>query len=63
MNLSEQPAQGRVRLPWPDLRGGTRQLAELLGDMTYERDGDELVDPGLFVALEALRWHLVTVLP
>ncbi|WP_420313008.1 alpha-amylase [Streptomyces sp. YS-B37] len=63
VNLSEQPAQGRVRLPWPDLRGGTRQLAELLGDMTYERDGDELVDPGLFVALEALRWHLVTVLP
>ncbi|MGQ4430233.1 alpha-amylase [Streptomyces sp. SAS_260] len=63
VNLSEQPAQGRVRLPWPDLRGGTRQLAELLGDMTYERDGDELVDPGLFVALEGLRWHLVTVLP
>ncbi|MGR3875045.1 alpha-amylase [Streptomyces graminifolii] len=63
VNLSEQPAQGRVRLPWPDLRGGTRQLAELLGDMTYERDGDELVDPGLFVALEGLRRHLVTVLP
>ncbi|MFD4876253.1 alpha-amylase [Streptomyces sp. NPDC058420] len=63
VNLSEQPAQGRVRLPWADLRGGTRQLAELLGDMTYERDGDELVDLGLFVALEGLRWHLVTVLP
>ncbi|MFJ2158736.1 alpha-amylase [Streptomyces sp. NPDC087856] len=63
VNLSEQPAQGQVRLPWPDLRGGTRQLAELLSDMTYERDGDELVDPGLFVALEGLRWHLVTVLP
>ncbi len=31
--------------------------------MTYERDGDELVDPGLFVALEGLGWHLVTVLP
>ncbi|MFJ8137500.1 alpha-amylase [Streptomyces sp. NPDC096013] len=63
VNLSEQPAQGRVRLRWTDLRGGTRQLTELLDDMTYERDGDELVDPGLFVALEGLRRHVVTVLP
>lgn len=63
VNLSAQPAQGRVRLPWTDLRGATRQLTELLGDMTYERDGDELVDQGLFVALEGLHRHLVTVLP
>lgn len=63
VNLSDQPAQGRVRLPWTDLRGDSRQLTELLGDLTYDRDGDELVDPGLYVELEGLRWHLVAVLP
>jgi hypothetical protein len=63
VNLSEQPAQGRVRLPWTDLRGGPRQLTELLTDLTYARDGDELVDPGLYVELEGLRWHLVAVMP
>lgn len=63
VNLSEQPAQGRVRLPWTDLRGGPHQLTELLSDLTYDRDGDELLDPGLYVELEGLRWHLVAVVP
>ena len=63
VNLSEQPAQGRVRLPWTDLRGGPRQLTELLTELTYDRDGDELVDPGLYVELEGLRWHLLAVMP
>jgi hypothetical protein len=31
--------------------------------LTYARDGDELVDPGLYVELEGLRWHLVAVMP
>jgi hypothetical protein len=63
VNLSGQPAQGRVRLPWADLRGGHHQLTELLTDLTYDRDGDELLDPGLYVELDGLRWHLVALLP
>jgi hypothetical protein len=63
VNLSERPAQGRVRLPWSDLRGGSHRLTELLTGRTYDRDGDELLDPGLYVELEGLRWHLAEVLP
>lgn len=59
VNLSPDPAQGRLPLPWAELRGRPWRLTELLADATYERDGDELVDQGLFVALEGWRWHLV----
>ncbi|WP_369244743.1 alpha-amylase family glycosyl hydrolase [Streptomyces sp. R41] len=61
VNLSDQPAQGRIRLPWTDLRGRPCHLTELLTEQTYEREGDELVDPGLYVDLEGRHWHVVAV--
>jgi hypothetical protein len=61
VNLSGAPAQGRVPLPWPELRGRRWRLTDLLDDTGYERGGDELVDPGLFVALDGWRWHLLAV--
>ena len=62
VNLSDQPAQARVQLPWPDLEGRRWRLWELLGDATtYDRDGDELAGAGMFVALDGWRWHLVSL--
>ena len=61
VNLSDQPAQGRVLLPWDDLRGRRWQLAELVGDAGYQRDGTEMAESGLFVALDPWQWHLVSV--
>jgi hypothetical protein len=61
VNFSDHPAQGHVRLPWADLPGRRWQLQELLGGTTCERDGDELVEPGLFVGLDGWRWHLVSL--
>jgi hypothetical protein len=61
VNLSPDPAQGRLPLPWAELPGRPWRLTELLADTTYERDGDELVDPGLFVALDGWRCHLVSL--
>src|SRR5205085_667655 len=61
VNLSDQPAQARVELPWKDLQGRRLLLSELFGDATYERDGGELAGAGLFVALDAWRWHLVSL--
>ncbi|GGN50592.1 hypothetical protein GCM10011579_005500 [Streptomyces albiflavescens] len=61
VNLSDRPAQGRIRLPWTDLRGRPCRLTELLTEQIYERDGDELVDPGLYVDLEGRHWHVVAV--
>jgi hypothetical protein len=61
VNLSDQPAQGLVELPWDDLQGHRWRLSELVGDVQYERDGAELAGQGLFVALDGWRWHLVAI--
>jgi hypothetical protein len=62
VNLSPDPAQGRVPLPWPDLRGRTSRLTPVMTDGdSFDRDGDELVAPGLFVALPGWGSHLVVV--
>ena len=61
VNLSGQPAQGRIPLGWPDLCGRGWQLADLLGDAVYERDGDELAGPGLFVDLAPWQFHLLAL--
>jgi len=61
INYSDRPAQGRVPLPWTDLHGQSYRLTELLAGDTFERDGDELLDAGLFVALDAWHCHLLSV--
>jgi hypothetical protein len=61
VNLSGQLAQGRVPLGWADLRGRGWRLTDLLGDAVFERDGDELADPGLFVDLAPWQFHLLAL--
>ncbi|MEV6167443.1 alpha-amylase [Streptomyces sp. NPDC051954] len=61
INYSGLPAQGRVPLPWADLHGQSCELTELLTESAYRREGDELVDPGFFVALDAWHWHLLSL--
>jgi Alpha amylase, catalytic domain len=61
VNLSAQSAQARIRLDWPDLPGRGWRLTDLLDQRVFERDGDELSGPGLFVDLEPWRYHLLAV--
>ena len=61
INLSGDPAQGRVPLPWADLPGRNLRLADLLAGNVFERDGSELASPGLFVALGPWQCHLLAV--
>ncbi|SHI61704.1 alpha-amylase family glycosyl hydrolase [Streptomyces sp. 3214.6] len=61
VNDSDQPSQARLPLPWDDLRGRPHRLTDLLTSQSYDRDGDELADPGLFVALEPWQTHVLEV--
>ncbi|MFJ3304177.1 alpha-amylase [Streptomyces sp. NPDC086549] len=63
INYSGRPAEGRIPLPWRDLHGQSSRLTGLLDGTAYEREGDELLDPGLFVALDAWSWHLLSLAP
>jgi Alpha amylase, catalytic domain len=61
VNLSAEPAQGWVRLDWPDLPGRSWRLTDLLSDSVFERDGGELAGPGLFVDLGPWQFYLLAL--
>jgi hypothetical protein len=61
VNLSDAPAQARVRLPWPEAGSGVCTLTGILDATRYERDADELTGPGLFVDLDAWGSHVFAV--
>jgi hypothetical protein len=63
VNLSDAPAQGRIALGWPDLVSRRWELSDVLQPACFERAGDELGDPGLFVALDPWQFHLLRVSP
>ena len=52
VNLSDSSAQAHVQVPWEELRGKTWGLVDVLSGQTYERNGDEMRDPGLYVELK-----------
>jgi len=57
INLSHTASQGRIQLPWTDLKGRTCLLADVMNGNRYERDGDEMLGQGLYVDLEPWRFH------
>ncbi|NTW38097.1 MAG: alpha-amylase, partial [Syntrophobacteraceae bacterium] len=59
VNLSDTASQCLVRIPWDDLRGRTWQLKDAFTSAVYERGGDELFGPGLYVDLPAWGFHLL----
>ncbi len=61
INLSGQPAQGRILLTWPDVRGRDWRLEDLLAGVVFIRDGGELADSGLFVTLVPWQCHLLAL--
>jgi hypothetical protein len=51
VNLSDAPAQARVRLPWEDLADRRWNLVDRLDGRRFERGGDDLARDGLYVDL------------
>jgi hypothetical protein len=63
VNLSESPAQARVRVPWTDNGRGTWQLVDALSGVSYERDGNEMRSPGLYIELGPWNYNFFQCLP
>lgn len=57
VNLSESTVQCRVQVRWAGAGGGSWQLIDELSNATYERDGDEMLSPGLYVELGPWNYH------
>jgi hypothetical protein len=59
VNLAERYSQGRVRMPGMTIAGRSWRLVDLLSGDVFERDGDEMTDPGLFVDLKPWGYHFL----
>lgn len=59
VNLSDTAAQCLVRIPWDDLKGRTWRLKDAFTSAEYEREGDEMCGPGLYVDLPAWGFHFL----
>jgi hypothetical protein len=59
VNLSDAASQCLVKVPWDDLKGRSWRLKDALTSEVYERCGDELCGPGLYVDLPPWGFHLL----
>jgi glycosidase len=59
VNLSDQPSQGRIRVPVPSLGGRAWRMRDEFSGTVYEREGNELQNPGLYVDLAAWGFHVL----
>ena len=61
MNLSPYTSQARVQLPWPELAGQSWVFVDVMDDTTYEWNGDEILNMGLYVSLAPWGRHFFAV--
>lgn len=59
VNFSDIQSQGNIKLLWDELQGNRWQLSDVLNDSRYERDGNDMVNPGLYVDLGPWQFHLL----
>ncbi len=59
VNLSGTRSQALVRIPWNDIRDRQCVLEDAFTGETFDRDGNIMLDPGLFVDLDAWAFHFL----
>jgi Alpha amylase, catalytic domain len=61
VNFGQERAQARVQVPWDELRQKQWRLDDVLSGDTYDRDGNEMRDNGLYVDLGPWQSHVFQV--
>ena len=59
VNLSGARSQCQVKLPWGELKSISCRLTDLFTGAVYERKGDEMLNPGLYIDLEGWGFHFL----
>ena len=57
VNLSSTISQGRIKITWPMVSGHDWRLTDPLSGQSYDRNGDEMSNQGLYISLEAWGYH------
>jgi hypothetical protein len=63
VNLSQATAQGRVQVPWEEIRGAAWHLTDVFSGWSADRGGDEMVAAGLYIELQAWSLYFFEFLP
>ena len=63
VNYSNHQAQCYLPLPFADMRGDRFCLADVMGSERYDRDGNGLTVPGLYVDLAAWKYNVFRIEP
>jgi glycosidase len=58
VNYSDHQSQCYVTLPWSDLKQHNWRLQDRIGSAVYERDGDGLVQEGLYLDMPPWGYHI-----
>jgi len=61
VNLSDSPLQALVHIPWT--AGVTWDFTDLLSDVTYRRDGNDMASRGLYVELAPWAFNFFRCIP
>jgi hypothetical protein len=61
INFRQEAAQARVHLPWDELKGKKWRLNDVLSAESFDRNGSEMRDVGLYVDLGPWQCHLFQV--
>ena len=59
VNLSDARSQGRVKVPCDELKSISCPLTDLFTGAVYERKGEEMLNSGLYIDLEAWEFHFL----
>jgi hypothetical protein len=59
VNLSDARSQGKVKVPWDELKSISCRLTDLFTGAVYERKGEEMLNSGLYIDLEAWEFHFL----
>ena len=62
VNYAPNQSQCYVRLPFADLGNGKWRLEDLIGDATYEREGNDLQTRGLYLDEPPWRAHVFSLM-
>jgi hypothetical protein len=61
INFRAAASQAMVRVPWDDLRGKNWRLCDVVSGETYDRNGSEMREAGLYVDLKPWQCHVFQV--
>jgi hypothetical protein len=48
-----------VKVPWDELKGTSCRLTDLISGAVYQRNGEEMVNAGLYIDLEPWGFHFL----